>query len=74
MLLDSCIPQLSSDVLSSTGSLVDAPSYHKQLDGPFDAPETAGRAALINIVMLQIYNIYCWNAASHSFPVIYYSQ
>ena len=74
MLLDSCIPQLSSDIIFSTGSLVDPPSYHKQPDGTFDALEITSRAALINIVMLQIYNTYCWNAAYHSFPVICYSQ
>ena len=59
MLLDSCIPQLSSDIIFSAGSLVDHPSHHKQPDGPFDAPEITGRAASTTILILQIYNIFC---------------
>ena len=59
MLLDSCIPQLSSDIIFSAGSLVDHPSHHKQPDGPFDASEITEQAALTCILMLQVYNIYC---------------
>ena len=58
ILLDSCISQLSSDIRYSTGSSVDHLSYHKQLDGPSDAPEITRQAALTDILMLQIYMIY----------------
>ena len=42
--LKSCISQLSSDITFSIGSLVGHSSYHKQLDGPFDAQGITGRA------------------------------
>ena len=31
-------------------------SNHKQLDGPFDAPEITRQATLTHILMLQVYN------------------
>ena len=57
-MLDSCISQLSSDIRYSTGSSVDHLTYHKQPNGPSDAPEITGWAALTDILMLQIYMIY----------------
>ena len=42
-------------------------SYHKQLNGPSDAPEITRQATLTDKLMLQIYNLYCWKAAYHTF-------
>ena len=46
VLLKSCISQLSIDLGYSTRSLVVLLSYHKQPDGPFNAPKIIEGAAL----------------------------
>ena len=59
VLLTSCISQLSIHAGYSTRSLVVLSSYHKQLDGPFNALEIIGGAAVTDILRLQIYIMYC---------------
>ena len=71
VLLESCISQLSIDVRYWTRSLVVPLSYYKQLDGPFNAPEIIGGAALTDVLRLQIYMMYCWNPAYDSFPLMW---
>ena len=46
MLLESCISQVSSDITFSLWNLVGHPSYHKQPDGPLEAPEITRWATL----------------------------
>ena len=57
-LLDSCISQLSIDVGYSRRSLVVPLSYHKQLDGPFNAPEIIRGATLTDTLRLHIYTVW----------------
>ena len=59
VLLESCTLQLPIDVKYWPRSLVVPSSYHKQLDGPFNAPEIIGGAALTDILRLHIYMMYC---------------
>ena len=49
-LFDSCMSQLSNDIRYSRGSSVVPSLYLKQLDGPFNAPEIIGGAALTDIL------------------------
>ena len=58
-LFDSCMSQLSNDIRYSRGSSVVPSLYLKQLDGPFNAPEIIGGAALTDILRLHIYMMYC---------------
>ena len=59
VLLESCTSQLSIDVRYRASSLVVPSSYHKQLDGPFNAPEIIGGAAVTDILRLHILYIWC---------------
>ena len=60
------VSQFSIDVRYPTRRLVVPLSYCKQPDGPFNAPEIIGGAALIVILRLQICLIYCWYPAYHT--------
>ena len=64
VLLESCTSQLFIDVRYWPRSLVVPSSYCKQLDGPFNAPEIIGGAALTDIQ----YWDYCQNPAYHKQP------
>ena len=70
VLLDSCISQLFIDVGYSRRSLVVPLSYHKQLNGPFNAPEIIRGATLTDTLRLHIYMIYWWHFAYHSFSLM----
>ena len=59
VLLESCTSQLSIDVRYWPSSLVVPSSYHKQPDGPFNAPEIIGGAAVTDILRLHILYIWC---------------
>ena len=59
VLLESCISQLSIDVRYWTRCLVVPSSYCKQSDGPFNAPEIIGGAAVTDILLLHIYTMHC---------------
>ena len=59
VLLESCTSQLSIDVRYWPRSLVVPSSYCKQPDGPFNALEIIGGAALTDILRLHIYMMYC---------------
>ena len=56
VLLESCTSQLSIDVRYWPRSLVVPSSYRKQPDGPFNALEIIGGAALTDILRLHIYS------------------
>ena len=43
-------------------------SYHKQPDGPCNAPEIIRGAALTDVLRLQIYMMSCQNPAYHKQP------
>ena len=58
-LFDSCMSQLSNDIRYSRESSVAPSLYHKQLDGPFNAPEIIGRTALTDILRIHIYMMCC---------------
>ena len=53
-LFDSCMSQLSNDIRYSKGSSVVPSLYHKQPDGPFNAPEIIRGAALTDVLRLHI--------------------
>ena len=53
-LFDSCMSQLSNDIRYSKESSVVPSLYHKQPDGPFNAPEIIRGAALTDVLRLQI--------------------
>ena len=67
-LFDSCMSQLSNDIRYSRGSSVVPSLYHKQPNGPVNAPEIIGGAALTDVLRLQIYLMYCQNPAYHKWP------
>ena len=68
ILFASCISQCFNDIRYSIESLVILSSYHKQPDGPLNAPKIIGGAALTDVLRLQIYMMFCQNPAYHKQP------